>query len=438
MFLVSSAALVRVDVALAHVELSAAVVLLALLCWAREPSTLFPCMLMVSLARSNATHMWSAIGCGLAFHAHGVTPRPVIAIVVGAVALLWPTVGALVACYCACLETAWRAPLLSDSFASHGERHMVACLLTALLVHVYRWPNADLSLAAVPVLGVLGLGIVLSLMGRRDASPARFIAAGCVAAASSFVFARWHAGHFLLEWAAARLVAHRDVALSSALVLCVGLGLIGAVTAFAAAKSRQPFGFVQRKLFHALIVAVFAQAIARHAARDWMAALTLATMATLFLLLGVELVRVFSGPNAVARWLNEWYGHWIDDRDSGMIATTHLQLLLGCAVPVYLAPTTSAVALAVCGVVVVGVGDSAAAAVGIALGRWRWTTRNRRTVEGTVAMALAMAGAFVALVPEPWDWFLLARVCTQTALMEALTHHTDNLLLPLFAFSLLQ
>lgn len=85
-----------------------------------------------------------------------------------------------------------------------------------------------------------------------------------------------------------------------------------------------------RKLFHALATAMFVPAIALE--REF---LSLALGAALGLLLVAEFLRCAGCP-PVAAALDRYYGEFLDARDGGSLVVTHLFLLLGCAVPVWL------------------------------------------------------------------------------------------------------
>jgi len=85
-----------------------------------------------------------------------------------------------------------------------------------------------------------------------------------------------------------------------------------------------------RKVFHALATAMFLPAVALE--RDF---LSLALGAALGVLLALEFLRCAGCP-PVAAALNWYYGGFLDARDGGCVVVTHLFLLLGCAVPVWL------------------------------------------------------------------------------------------------------
>lgn len=63
--------------------------------------------------------------------------------------------------------------------------------------------------------------------------------------------------------------------------------------------------------------------------------MSLALGAALGVLLALEFLRCVGCP-PVASVLDAYYGGFLDARDGGSLVVTHLFLLLGCAVPVWL------------------------------------------------------------------------------------------------------
>ena len=144
---------------------------------------------------------------------------------------------------------------------------------------------------------------------------------------------------------------------------------------------------IHRKLFHAAAVAMFVPPVVNGLHTLLPLALGLAVVAKVLALLelGVALrlppSRAFS--NARAAW-----NRFTDERDTGVFVMTHIYLLLGCAVPVWLAigncvthaelsnstendsPGVLLFTLAqsLAGILALGVGDAAAAIVGIIAG----------------------------------------------------------------------
>ena len=192
-----------------------------------------------------------------------------------------------------------------------------------------------------------------------------------------------------------------------------------------------------RKVYHFLTVALFCPAILlqpdllRHC---------LAIAIVLFALL--ELIRCFRLP-PLAEHLDAFLSTFIDSRDSGTLILTHIYLLLGCGLPIWLAPAATAAtsntsnallaAAPHAGVLVLGVGDAFASLVGVHFGKRKWP-QSKKTFEGTAAAIVSMMALLALLLRHhevsgmAWGWLL---GCTMVACaLEALTEQIDNLFLP--------
>ena len=176
-------------------------------------------------------------------------------------------------------------------------------------------------------------------------------------------------------------------------------------------------------------------------------------------------MRALSIPPLAAP-LSAFLARFLDSRDGGTLVLTHLYLLLGCAVPLWLADAlpgihplpgagtgagagagapARSVALDVApfaGVVVLGMGDAVASVVGIHLGRCRWPG-TRKTVEGTAAAAASMLllllllrrllqGGHAEWLGPASDWWAAALCTALVCLLEAWTSQIDNLFLPIY------
>jgi dolichol kinase len=166
----------------------------------------------------------------------------------------------------------------------------------------------------------------------------------------------------------------------------------------------------------------------------------------------------------VAPLLDAFMARFADERDSGPVYTTHAALLLGMAVPMWLAhaaesaEATSSGArtsdsggahavsgawflVAASGMSCLGLGDSAASCVGVLAGRCRPFSGSKKTLEGTAAGACAMLLGWLAasrwLMPlhhgfGPWVSIGVVVATLGAALLEAVTHQLDNLVVPVF------
>jgi len=225
------------------------------------------------------------------------------------------------------------------------------------------------------------------------------------------------------------------------------------------ARRRRARLLLTRKVYHALALALFVPAAA------WqlpLLQLGLAAATALFLLL--EAMRACEVAPLAAP-LSAFLARFLDSRDGGTLVLTHLYLLLGCALPLWLSdammPTppsspppqearaagegsraahgVSLGAAPYAGLVVLGMGDAVASVVGVHVGRVRWPT-TRKTVEGSAAAAASMLGLVLFLrwlverggAADVADW-CCAAVCTVlVCLLEAFTSQIDNLFLPVY------
>jgi dolichol kinase len=206
-----------------------------------------------------------------------------------------------------------------------------------------------------------------------------------------------------------------------------------------------------RKGYHLLALALFLPAYARDAPLLAVAlAVALAAMAA------AEAARAARFPAAVAAALEAFTRRFTDGRDRGPLLITHFSLLLGMALPLWLAPAVAggggagggvrATLCGLSGMLIVGLGDTAAAAVGRTLGRARVAAGSGKTWEGAAAGAAAtLAGWALALGAAAGSgdggtadtlgaarWAGLGAATAAACLLEALTDQLDNAVVPLF------
>eukprot|EP00753_Platysulcus_tardus_P006937 PLAT14706.1.p2 GENE.PLAT14706.1~~PLAT14706.1.p2 ORF type:complete len:285 (+),score=155.12 PLAT14706.1:176-1030(+) len=189
-----------------------------------------------------------------------------------------------------------------------------------------------------------------------------------------------------------------------------------------------------RKYFHALAVLMFLPGTLL--APQLMA---VAYAGAFAVVAAVEVVRLaqLRGNRALCAWL----APYVDERDGGAVILTHLYLLLGCALPMWLTGSAAHDLLALAGVSVLGVGDACASLFGIALRGPRWPG-TRKTVSGTIAAVLSMLLFAAALLPYTASLSatqLMAAVLATVAvcLLEAFTKQMDNLMLPVYYTAML-
>lgn len=143
---------------------------------------------------------------------------------------------------------------------------------------------------------------------------------------------------------------------------------------------------IARKLFHALVVIMFVPA---YFVDPPMLALSYGVALSVFAL--VECVRALSLP-PFGRTIAEFMKAFIDHREGGRVILTHTYLLLGCALPLWLAPIISGFGAAPlasnAGILALGVGDAMGAVIGSSFGRRKLF--GSKTIEGTLAILVSM------------------------------------------------
>ncbi|XP_077050494.1 dolichol kinase [Siphateles boraxobius] len=200
-----------------------------------------------------------------------------------------------------------------------------------------------------------------------------------------------------------------------------------------------------RKYFHLLTVLTFAPGLALDRPL-----LHLSAVACLSALLFLEFVRYFRirpfGPP-----LRCLLTLFLDERDSGPLILTHIYLLLGVALPIWLSPGTctpkgglggAGGLVPYAGVLAVGVGDTVASIFGSSVGEIRWPG-TKKTFEGTATSVFAQIIAVVVFLiadssinlNASYSWVVGS--ITMVAMLEAYTSQIDNLLLPLYLYILL-
>ncbi|PQE26028.1 phosphatidate cytidylyltransferase protein [Rutstroemia sp. NJR-2017a BBW] len=177
-------------------------------------------------------------------------------------------------------------------------------------------------------------------------------------------------------------------------IIIVGLAIVFRLSAIYEVDTR-------RKVFHFMMVAMLLPATYID---PTFAALALALMLAIFLLL--DLFRASQLP-PLSKSLAYFLTPYVDGRDlKGPVVISHIFLLIGCAIPLWLslgaAPRvgdgwdvpqreTSMVS----GVICVGMGDAAASLIGRRFGRRKWIWGGGKSIEGSVAFAVAVGGALV-------------------------------------------
>uniref|UniRef100_UPI00398EC8C0 dolichol kinase n=1 Tax=Pristiophorus japonicus TaxID=55135 RepID=UPI00398EC8C0 len=231
----------------------------------------------------------------------------------------------------------------------------------------------------------------------------------------------------------------------------IALALLASVVVFhqyskqSSASKKYKASTVLRKSFHIIIVATYVPGLIYDRQLLYVAAVVCFAA---FVVL--EYIRHFRiKPLGVI--LRPMLALFLDDRDSGPLILTHIYLLLGLTLPVWLFPGVfvpkssfpGQVALApYAGVLAVGIGDTMASAFGSTMGEVRWPG-TKKTFEGTatsvfaqiIAVALILIFDKTVSLSGSYIWIMGSIVIV--SLLEAYTDQIDNLFLPLYLFLML-
>lgn len=202
---------------------------------------------------------------------------------------------------------------------------------------------------------------------------------------------------------------------------------------------------VVRKYFHLIVVATYVPGLMYD--RQLLHVASVSCLAAFLLL---EYVRYFR-IRPLGQVLRQLLTLFLDERDSGPLILTHIYLLLGMSLPIWLFPGPCAPKgslpgagglVPYAGVLAVGVGDTVASIFGSTMGEIRWPG-TKKTMEGTATSVFAqiIAVAIFLIFDEAvnlnasYAWVLGSMALV--SMLEAYTAQIDNLLLPLYLFILL-
>ncbi|KAJ3160832.1 hypothetical protein HDU86_008192 [Geranomyces michiganensis] len=142
--------------------------------------------------------------------------------------------------------------------------------------------------------------------------------------------------------------------------------------------------------------------------------------------------------------VQNFLSQFLNQRDCGPVILSHLYLLVGCALPVWLNRIPQRVILGgLSGMLTLGIGDTLASICGKRFGRTKWPG-TLKSLEGTTAfvvsvlLACAVISATGAIPPlGEAKWIRLGGCVALTSLLEAMSDQNDNLVIPLYTFALL-
>lgn len=181
-------------------------------------------------------------------------------------------------------------------------------------------------------------------------------------------------------------------------IYCVGTIVVGLLSVFSLSSVVEVD--TRRKVFHGTMVAMLLPTIYID---PCFVALALSLVLAIFLLL--DLIRASQLP-PLSRPIANFLTPYVDGRDlRGPVVVSHIFLLIGCAIPLWLSlagvdragdkPWEGWEAISrdvsmVAGVVCVGMGDAAASLIGRRYGRRKWPWAGGKSLEGSVAFAIAV------------------------------------------------
>lgn len=146
----------------------------------------------------------------------------------------------------------------------------------------------------------------------------------------------------------------------------------------------------------------------------------------------------------IAAFIDSVFDGFRDEKDSGPLTLTHVYLLIGCALPVWLSlgATGTNISFQACaGVISIGLGDSAASICGSYLGRNKWPA-SKKSYEGTAAAFVTQSIGSIFIfhyfypdqILELTGFLVIAATCLFVSLVEAFTREIDNLVLSLYFY----
>ncbi|MCJ1400614.1 hypothetical protein MMC11_003821 [Xylographa trunciseda] len=219
----------------------------------------------------------------------------------------------------------------------------------------------------------------------------------------------------------------------------------------------------RRKVFHGMMVVMFLPTVFLDPP---FTALALALILAIFLLL--DLFRASQLP-PISKPLTYFLAPYVDGRDHrGPIIVSHIFLLIGCAIPLWLSLAATArigtvpfegwdvatrdLSMAA-GIVCVGMGDAAASLIGRRYGRRRWPWSGGKSLEGSIAFAVAvvlgLGTARAWLLIGGWEgdsgdsWLLMLAKTAIAAGVSSMTESVltgcnDNTVVPLILWLLVR
>jgi len=196
---------------------------------------------------------------------------------------------------------------------------------------------------------------------------------------------------------------------------------------------------IVRKIFHGIAFLIFAPL---YYDREFFAVITTIVFV---LFIGIELLREFD-VKPFSKILSRYLEPFREQQDSGSLILTHIYLLAGFSIPIWLSityqkPGMFSMLSIYAGVLSLGVGDTFASLFGKRYGKRTWPNRNK-TYVGTAGCFTSMLivgtlGAFcLEGILNLKQFALLVLICLLVSILEGISNQVDNMILPAYTFLL--
>jgi len=309
--------------------------------------------------------------------------------------------------------------------------------------------GGDASEVKALVLSFCALGVAFALASARATAERRAhpraiaaMAFASVIASEMLYRAMTFRGHRTFSWnmvggatafAAAAAPSTSFFALASYWIVTFVIAIIAVVVTRRTMKRT-----IRRKIFHVLVVAMFAPVLVERADL-----LRVAFAAAFAIFAAVEFARVCDMcycSGHLGRTITAMYADVSANASTTApkLVLDHFSLLLGVAIPVWLSDASSHSLTPWSGLLTLGIGDTFAAVIGSTLGKHHaFGASSPKTIEGSLAFATS---TFIASLCVGADVSLtrLATACTMTAMCELVCDGVDNFVLPLYFAALVR
>lgn len=195
--------------------------------------------------------------------------------------------------------------------------------------------------------------------------------------------------------------------------------------------STQSANTVWRKVYHIAIVIIFLTG-----AKYDLNLLYFTSSAALIIFVLLENVRINRLP-PIGNAIDQVFKQFVDEKDSGILTLTHIYLLVGFSLPIWIVNDLRSDLIFASGLITIGIGDTMASFVGYLFGKHRWKN-SMKTYEGTMAAIVSqLVGGllFLYYINLSIDSLVVCKlvlISIVIGLIEAKTIQIDNLILPLY------